>query len=165
MTKVQLRHQLKLKRQQLTPQQVTTKSKAITSRVISTVDWKQVKAAHCYVPIGGSNEVETAQLQDYMRRRGIYIQNPGTVLTVEEMTYNFDLIIVPTLGFDRSLHRLGYGGGFYDRLLQAQPKAQSIGLSYDACLIEQGLPIETHDQQLALICTETASFLREPPSK
>lgn len=63
------------------------------------------------------------------------------------------MIIVPMLGFDGALHRLGYGGGYYDRLLARQATARKIGLCYDLGRLEQ-LPVEPHDQPLDAVITE-----------
>ena len=54
-----------------------------------------------------------------------------------------DLCIVPALAFDRSGHRLGYGGGYYDRYLSRFPMI-TVGLCYPNCLAEQ-LPAEPFD--------------------
>jgi 5,10-methenyltetrahydrofolate synthetase len=67
---------------------------------------------------------------------------------------SFDAVIVPMLGFDpRTLHRLGYGGGYYDRFLAAQPAAHKIGVCYEIGKVE-GLPNEPHDIPLDMIITE-----------
>ena len=43
---------------------------------------------------------------------------------------NFDIILVPLLAVDERGHRVGYGGGYYDRFLaQCRPDCQKIGLS------------------------------------
>ncbi len=43
-----------------------------------------------------------------------------------------DALLVPCLGFDARGYRLGYGGGFYDRTLAAQPRPKTLGIAY-AC--------------------------------
>ncbi|GAN71501.1 hypothetical protein ASY01nite_15110 [Acetobacter syzygii] len=64
-----------------------------------------------------------------------------------------DLVLVPLLGFDRAGHRLGYGGGYYDRTLAALPHATSIG--YAPSTQEVGhLPCGPYDQPLSCIVTE-----------
>lgn len=160
MTKPELRKRLLADRFKLTAAEVTSKSRLITSKVIAGIDWSTIKAAHGYIGRLDANEVQTGDLHNWMRRRGVYVKIPGREVTMEELTYRFDLIIVPLVGFDRSLNRLGLGGGFYDRLLEAQPQALKIGLSYDLCLIEPAIPIEPHDQPLDRIYTESATLDR-----
>ncbi|WP_036476806.1 5-formyltetrahydrofolate cyclo-ligase [Myxosarcina sp. GI1] len=67
-----------------------------------------------------------------------------------------DLILVPTVACDRQGYRLGYGGGFYDRLLSSPQWSQipTIGIVYDFAYLPQ-LPIEPWDIRLDYICTET----------
>ncbi len=43
-----------------------------------------------------------------------------------------DALLVPCLGFDARGYRLGYGGGFYDRTLEAEPRPKTLGIAY-AC--------------------------------
>lgn len=48
---------------------------------------------------------------------------------------DIDLVVVPALAYDRRGHRLGYGGGFYDRCLEALAEARgddvmAVGLGY-----------------------------------
>ena len=72
-----------------------------------------------------------------------------------------EILIVPMLLFDRELHRLGYGGGYYDKAIcklkkkfdEEEKKFISIGLAYS----EQetlSIPYENHDQRLDFIITE-----------
>jgi 5-formyltetrahydrofolate cyclo-ligase len=67
-----------------------------------------------------------------------------------------DLILVPSVACDLRGYRLGYGGGFYDRLLSS-PEWQlkpTIGIVFDfACLVQ--LPIDEWDKPLGGVCTET----------
>ncbi len=61
--------------------------------------------------------------------------------------------IVPGLAFTTDGSRLGYGGGWYDRLLEeAAPDALTIGVAYDFQILPE-LPTETHDKRLsAVVC-------------
>jgi 5-formyltetrahydrofolate cyclo-ligase len=67
-----------------------------------------------------------------------------------------DLILVPAVACDRSYYRLGYGGGYYDRLLSSPEWASkpTIGIVFEFACLPQ-LPIEPWDKQLNGICTET----------
>jgi len=62
------------------------------------------------------------------------------------------LLLVPLLAFDGHGHRLGHGGGFYDRTLSAY-RIRAIGLGYAAQEMES-LPVEAHDMALDGILTE-----------
>lgn len=73
------------------------------------------------------------------------------VLTPEQV----DLILVPMVAGDRLGYRLGYGGGFYDRLF-SQSQWQSIpkvGITFEALLVDR-LPHDPWDRPLDAICTE-----------
>ncbi len=61
----------------------------------------------------------------------------------ESPLINPDLIVVPSVGFDRQGGRLGHGKGFYDRLL-ASTQALKIGICFGFQLFER-IPTEKHD--------------------
>jgi 5-formyltetrahydrofolate cyclo-ligase len=66
------------------------------------------------------------------------------------------VLIVPLLAFDARGNRLGYGGGFYDRTLQALRAAgpvRAIGFAW-AAQQAKDLPLEPTDQPLDMIVTE-----------
>lgn len=67
-----------------------------------------------------------------------------------------EVLIVPMVAFDRAGGRLGYGGGFYDRTLEALRAKRptiAIGFAYAAQETEH-LPLEPTDQPLDLLVTE-----------
>lgn len=64
-----------------------------------------------------------------------------------------DLIITPLLGFDRRLHRIGYGAGFYDRAFAALPAARKIGLAWSVQEVD-AVPDDDWDVPLDAIWTE-----------
>ena len=67
-----------------------------------------------------------------------------------------EVLIVPLVAFSRAGGRLGYGGGFYDRTLEAlraRRPTRAIGFAY-AAQEQPDLPLEPTDQPLDLIVTE-----------
>jgi 5-formyltetrahydrofolate cyclo-ligase len=68
-----------------------------------------------------------------------------------------DVAFVPVVGFTADGHRLGQGGGHYDRWLAAHPEVLPIGLAWDMQLLES-LPIEDHDFHLRAVVTPTRIY-------
>ena len=67
-----------------------------------------------------------------------------------------DIILVPLVAFDQYLNRLGYGGGYYDRLIEKQKKKKNIlkiGLALSVQMIDK-IPISKYDKKLDYIVTE-----------
>ena len=67
-----------------------------------------------------------------------------------------DVILIPIVAFDENLNRLGYGGGYYDRLidkLSKKKKILKIGLALTVQKIKN-LPTTKYDKKLDYIVTE-----------
>ena len=67
---------------------------------------------------------------------------------------DIDTILLPGSVFDERGGRFGYGGGFYDRFLAANPSAARIGLAFDLQVVPLA-PLQEHDELLDLVVTET----------
>jgi 5-formyltetrahydrofolate cyclo-ligase len=70
------------------------------------------------------------------------------------------IVVLPLLAFDQAGHRLGYGGGFYDRTLQelrAAGPVHAVGFAYDKQAVKQ-VPTETTDQPMDAIVTDTGVY-------
>lgn len=66
-----------------------------------------------------------------------------------------DAVLVPGLVFDRFGTRLGYGAGFYDRLLPLlRPNTVLIGVTHDDLVFEHPLPKDAFDVPMTHIVTE-----------
>jgi 5-formyltetrahydrofolate cyclo-ligase len=59
----------------------------------------------------------------------------------------------PGLGYDVQGHRLGTGGGYFDRFLSTFP-GKAVGLCHDVQVTEDELPQGDHDIPVALLVTE-----------
>jgi 5-formyltetrahydrofolate cyclo-ligase len=68
---------------------------------------------------------------------------PGTV----------DLVLVPGLAFSPGGHRLGYGGGYYDRYLPTAERAVRVGIAYRVQVVED-IPYHAADQKMHYLVTE-----------
>ncbi len=71
-----------------------------------------------------------------------------------------DLVLVPMLAFDRDGHRIGYGGGYYDRTLarlRADGDVLAVGLAFSG-QVRDDLPVGPNDARLDWIVTESAAM-------
>jgi 5-formyltetrahydrofolate cyclo-ligase len=74
---------------------------------------------------------------------------------------SIDLVIVPGLCFDLNFNRIGYGGGFYDRILKKlNSKINIIALAFDLQIFNN-IPACSHDQKVDIIMTES-NIYRDP---
>jgi 5-formyltetrahydrofolate cyclo-ligase len=65
-----------------------------------------------------------------------------------------EVAVIPGVVFDRCGHRLGYGGGYYDRFLaRSAPQAFRVGLAY-SCQVVNRIPALPHDVPMDLVITE-----------
>jgi 5-formyltetrahydrofolate cyclo-ligase len=64
-----------------------------------------------------------------------------------------DLFLAPLLGFDRRLHRLGQGAGFYDRAFARYPEAVRVGVAWSVQEVEM-VPDDPWDVPLHAVLTE-----------
>ncbi|MES2629492.1 MAG: 5-formyltetrahydrofolate cyclo-ligase, partial [Bacteroidota bacterium] len=159
MTKNALRSQYKQKREELLPFEQEAYSAQISFTLISLIP-KEVQFLHVFLPIERLREISTVRIKDLLQRRRPDIKwvisssdfetmqmkhviwdesteivtnaygIPEPVSGEEVSAEKIDMIFVPLLAFDKKGHRLGYGKGFYDRLLTTlRPDCITVGLS------------------------------------
>ena len=106
-------------------------------RVILPKTEKEEKSIRCY-EVKGLKDLE----------KGAYgILEPEESKCREIGFQEVDLVIVPGVGFDVSGFRLGYGGGYYDRLLSRSPGVSRMGVAYDEQIVADVMP-EPHDSMM-----------------
>lgn len=82
------------------------------------------------------------------------ILEPDAARCVEVETNLIDWILVPGVAFDRRGNRLGYGGGFYDRVLaRLTSSAARIAAAFSFQVIDR-VPIDATDQTVDCVVTE-----------
>ena len=71
---------------------------------------------------------------------------------------DIDLAVIPGLGFDKDLNRLGYGKGFFDRFLRLLPEeVKKIALCFDVQVIGN-IPVSEYDIKIDLLITESRTY-------
>lgn len=71
---------------------------------------------------------------------------------------DIDLVVVPGISFDKNLNRLGYGGGYYDKLLLHIPEGvKKIALCFDIQVVDS-IPVSEHDIKVDILITDTKIY-------
>ena len=168
-------------RRALTREQVEQKSAAITEKLKQLPEYNSARALLVYVS-SKDNEVDTLALIRGALKAGRKVLVPVTVPATRELTWSAlnsldelepstfgimepkegcvrprkhteaDLAIVPGIAFDMGGHRIGYGGGYYDRFL-ASFRGETIAIAYEL-QVYKSLPAEPHDRCVNLVVTE-----------
>lgn len=78
------------------------------------------------------------------------VKQPRTIERIE--IPSLDIIVVPGVVFQKNGHRIGYGGGYYDRLLAQYPDIPTVSFIFpEQLVVEKAWEIEEHDQEVKLI--------------
>ena len=102
-------------------------------------DGKQVALPKCY-----RSEMRFVLITDLDQVQKSTNGAPAPIADAPVASDPSALVLVPGIAFDAQGYRIGYGGGYYDRFLSAEPQHPTIALCYDFQLIPQ-LPHESHD--------------------
>ncbi|MBD5089850.1 MAG: 5-formyltetrahydrofolate cyclo-ligase [Clostridiales bacterium] len=177
-TKIEIRNEIREKKRAMTQEEIEEKSKKIWENLRSTKEFMEAELLYMYVSynqeimtkpyikecifkgkkvavpkiIDGSMEFFQIDDMNQLEKgyQGILEPIRGRLICGES-----GLMLMPGLAFDKSLHRCGYGGGFYDTYLQKYDKGNLIkfALAYKYQIFEK-IPVEKHDKILDAIVTE-----------
>jgi 5-formyltetrahydrofolate cyclo-ligase len=186
--KKQLRKYIQNKRDNLTLELRNEKSKEIAQKFLKTRDYLNSKNIFIYYPF--RSEIDTTIIIKKALKESKNIILPrveGTLLNLyfvndvhtqlQEGSYrimepipssctrayvaDINLAIVPGVAFDKNLNRLGYGGGFYDKILRNLPQGiKKIALSFDIQIVPN-IPVQDYDIKIDMIITESKIYKAE----
>lgn len=153
------------------------KSEKIINTLLSSEFYK--KATDVFVYVSTDDEVDTLTLIEKMlkdkktlyapkctekgfmearkfeRLSDLSLDKFGILAPSGEVSNHIDLIIVPGVAFNENLHRIGYGGGYYDRFLNDTDNV-TCGLFFEEQRAE--FSAESHDMPLDYIITDTKIY-------
>ena len=174
MDKKALRKQIAGQKRAMTPQQIDKKSQALTELFLQTEQYRQAKTLYGYLSY--NQEVRTEAI---LRRaladgktvavpkvygdtmRFICLENidrvekgyAGIPEPIDDGPVADDptaLVLMPGVAFTAEGARMGYGGGFYDKFLSAEPEHPTVALCYDFQLVDE-IPTESYDVPVDLV--------------
>jgi 5-formyltetrahydrofolate cyclo-ligase len=91
---------------------------------------------------------ETTEFE--ISKYGIREPKPESTVLFEPMQNDVIFVVMPGAVFDRNGNRIGYGGGFYDKFLSAEPDHPTVALCYDFQVISK-LETEEFDIPVDLV--------------
>jgi len=181
-TKIEQRQEMLTLRNQLTQEEIIDKSDKIKSKLFDSAQFKAAKSIMFFVsfknevrtkamikgaldlgkrvivPITNlkENKLELSELKDYDQEltKGTYgILEPKQEYRRPVNFSNADLVICPGLAFDKTGNRLGYGGGYYDRLLAQNLTINRVAICFDFQIVDQVL-VSEYDIKMNKIISE-----------
>ena len=155
MNKTELRRMIRSRKRAMTEQEITEKSDQLAKLFLTSEAYRHARTIYGYLPY--NQEVRTVPMLEQALRDGKRVAVPKCYgdemrfilmddLSRVEKGYagipepiadgpiaddETALVLMPGLAFDPQGHRIGYGGGFYDRFLAAEPKHPTLALCYD----------------------------------
>ena len=162
------------RRRMMKPEEVASQSALIISQIERMTAFREAKVVMLYYPV--HNEVDLRPLlakyegkktfllpvthrrsmevrpydgEDMMRKGHLGVPEPQTP------TYHgpIDLILVPGVVFDNHRHRIGRGGGYYDRFLSKHKDVMQIGVCYSFQLHKHDIPHRHSDRKMNRVVT------------
>lgn len=160
MNKQELRKAIRAQKRAMTEAQIVEKSNRLGELFLASDAYKNAKTIYGYLPY--NQEVRTVAMLEQALRDGKRVAVPkcygdemrfifmDDLSKVEKGYANIPepiadepiaddetaLVLMPGLAFDPQGHRIGYGGGFYDKFLAKEPNHPTLALCYDFQMVE-----------------------------
>ncbi len=173
MDKKELRRVIREQKRAMTEAQIISASERLGELFAASEAYRQAKSIYGYLPY--NQEVRTVPMLEQAIRDGKRVAVPKCYgdemrfiwmddLSQVEKGYagipepiadgpvaddECALVLMPGLAFDQDGHRIGYGGGFYDRFLANEPNHPTLALCYDFQMLEHleteefDIPVDT----------------------
>lgn len=159
MDKNELRNMIRTRKRAMTASEIREKSRMLAEKLFQTEHYRRAKTVYGYLSY--NQEVRTLPILERALRDGKRIAVPKVCGQELRFVYMEDLsavekgysgipepvadepvaddrkalVLLPGLVFDPQGHRIGYGGGFYDRFLAKEPEHPTVALCYDFQLV------------------------------
>ena len=191
--KTELRRSLRARRNALAPEDQRHAAERLASKLIGTRLFLTSRRIACYLPNDGEIDTRPILARIHRMRKDCYLPvlsrlshdrlwfarletntdlKPNRFGILEPAVKSrdliraqeLDLILMPLVGFDDRGHRLGMGGGFYDRSLEflrhrtCWRKPHLLGIAYDFQRVN-GLTADSWDVPLQGVITDQAVYL------
>ncbi len=173
MDKKELRRQIREQKRAMTEAEIIEKSEKLGALFAASSLYQNAKTIYGYLPY--NQEVRTIPMLEQALRDGKVVAVPKVIgdemifirmddLTQVEKGYAgipepvangpaaddpHALVLMPGLAFDPQGHRIGYGGGFYDRFLASEPEHPTLALCYDFQMLPH---VETEEFDIPVDC-------------
>lgn len=179
--KKHLRKKILTQRQQIKPQHIVEYSHSIMLHIENLIENKEFQHVFTFLPfrnepdlrpmmyrlmankitisvpkissLDGEMEFYPIQENSKLEKNQYGILEPVIDDEAPSIPESNTLIIIPTVAMDEFGYRLGYGGGFFDRYLEAYPYPTKLGVGFFQFILEE-IPTEPWDTQLDYVCTE-----------
>jgi 5-formyltetrahydrofolate cyclo-ligase len=182
-SKSEIRKRILKMRNSMTDVEVKSKSQIISDKLKSLDEYNSSKTIFVYMSFGNEVDTLNLikyMLKDNKRVVIPYTDTINTVIIPSELksleddlilnkfgyyepkfeniqkveTDELDLIIVPGVVFDKNLNRIGFGKGYYDRILVGKkPSTKAVAVAYEFQVLDE-IPSEPHDIKMDMIVTE-----------
>jgi len=173
-----LRREVRARRDALPPEERERLGQAVARNLLTLPEVRQASTVMAFSSFG--SEVDTRPIIEQLARDGRRVVLPRVEgRTIVPVGYRsgdpvkpssfgalepaggdpvrpeeIDVVIVPGLAFDRRGHRVGYGGGFYDRFLgRLRPDALTVGICFSVQVVDE-VPNGRGDRPVDLVVTE-----------
>ena len=150
-----LRAEMQQQLRALTLEDRQSLSDEICERVLEMAPWAEAQNLILFSPLPSEPIITPLKLDcDARKVSGATVpQNPKSESDLH-LPETIDLILVPGLAFSKDRHRLGRGGGFFDRLLAGRAaKAFKVGICFSFQLLDT-LPTAAHDIVMDAVVTD-----------
>ena len=168
MDKKELRRTIRERKRAMTEEEIVSRSEKLGVLFSQSEAYKAAKTIYGYLPY--NQEVRTVPMLEQALKDGKRVAVPKVYGDEMKFLYLDDLsqvekgyagipepiadgpvadddtalVLMPGLAFDPSGHRIGYGGGFYDKFLAAEPNHPTLALCYEFQMLPE-LHTEEHD--------------------
>ena len=168
MDKKELRSYIRQKKREMTETQIQKSSACLAELFRQSPLYQQANTIYGYLPY--NQEVRTVPILEQAIADGKRVAVPKVYGDTMRFIYLEDLsqveagyagipepvadepvaedktalVLMPGLAFDKDGHRIGYGGGFYDKFLAAEPEHPTLALCYDFQIVER-IPVDQYD--------------------